>query len=177
MSRAIFIETARLRLRPFREADLEDLLRIYSDDEVQRFLNYGKPFSREDVWRQIALFIGHMELRGYSTLAIEDRATGALVGRSGPWFPEGWPMLEVGWVVDARRRGEGLAVEAGRASLDWCFAHLGVEQVCSIIRPENQASARVALKLGARRDRQLDDFLGGPADLWLHQRPGRAAWP
>jgi RimJ/RimL family protein N-acetyltransferase len=163
------IETPRLRLRPFCETDLDNVVQLNADPLVARFLNYGKPMTRAECWRQIALFLGHRELRGYSILAIEDRATGEFLGRSGPWFPEGWPMLEVGWVVHPRRRGEGIAGEAARASLDWCFAKLGVREVCSIIRPDNTASARVATKLGARVERQIDDFLGGPADLWIHR--------
>jgi len=165
---ALVIETPRLRLRPFREDDLDELTRINSDPEAARFLNYGKAMSRAESWRQIAVFLGHMQLRGYSMLAIEDRDTRSLLGRSGPWSPEGWPMLEVGWLVAAERRGQGIATEAGRASIEWCFANLGVVEVCSLIRPDNVASARVAQKLGARRDRQLGEFFGSPADLWIH---------
>jgi RimJ/RimL family protein N-acetyltransferase len=172
MTHDITIETPRLILRPFRESDVDALVRINSDPEVARFLTDGKPLDRTQTWRQIALFLGHQELRGYTALAIEERATGEVVGRSGPWFPEGWPMLEVGWVVDATRRGQGIATEAGRASINWCFAILGVDAVCSIIRPDNQPSRRVAEKLGAKIDRQIEDFLGGLADLWIHYRAG-----
>ncbi len=164
------IETPRLRLRPFCEADLDDLARFNADPQVSRYLGAGKCLDRAESWRQIATFIGHMQLRGYSILAIEDRRSGALLGRSGHWFPEGWPMLEVGWLVDPRRQNEGIATEAGRASLDWAFANLPVEQICSLIHPENGASVRVATKLGARLERQFGVF-GIMADLWIHRRP------
>lgn len=171
MHERLVIETPRLRLRPFREADLDDLARLNADPAVTRYLGNGKPLSRADTWRQIAVFLGHLEMRGYSALAIEDRATGAFLGRSGPWFPLGWPMLEVGWVVDPPRQGEGIATEAGRASLDWCFETLGVGEVCSLIAPENGASARVAAKLGGRLERRIDDdVFGRPVDLWIHRR-------
>lgn len=169
MDRSFKIETARLLLRPFRESDLDDLARINADPAAMRYLGSGKTMDRAQTWRQIAVYIGHMEIRGYSILAIEDRATGALVGRSGPWFPEGWPMLEVGWVVDPRRQRQGIATEAGRASLDWCFDQLGVEAVCSIIHPDNHASARVAAKLGAKIERRITIY-EQEADLWIHRR-------
>jgi RimJ/RimL family protein N-acetyltransferase len=164
------IETKRLRLRSFRGSDLDDLARLYADPEVMLYLGAGKTMSRAETWRQIAVILGHQQIRGYSTLAIEDRSTGAFIGESGPWFPEGWPMLEVGWVVDPRRQGEGIATEAGRASLDWCFANLGAREICSIIRAENRPSARVAAKLGARIEGRLDDFFDAPADLWIHRQ-------
>ena len=171
MSGSLILETPRLRLRPFRESDLDELARINAEPQVMRFMGSGKPLDRAETWRQIALFIGHMEIRGYSILAVEDRATGALLGRSGPWYPEGWPMLEVGWVVDPRRQRQGIATEAGRASLDWCFANQGVDRVCSIIAPDNAASARVAEKLGARIERRIT-VAGQRADLWIHCSPG-----
>jgi RimJ/RimL family protein N-acetyltransferase len=169
----LIIETPRLRLRAFRETDLDDLARLNADAEVVRFLGVGKPLGRSETWRQIALIIGHMELRGYSSLAIEDRASGMFLGRSGPWFPYGWPMIEVGWIVDPRWQHKGIATEAGRASLDWCFARLGVDEVCSVIHPDNTPSARVAAKLGARLDRRIEgEAFPGPVDLWIHRRPG-----
>jgi RimJ/RimL family protein N-acetyltransferase len=136
-----------------------------------RFIGDGKTLDRAATWRQIAQFLGHQQMRGYSTLAIEDRTTGEFFGECGPWFPEGWPMLEVGWLVAPKRQGQGIATEAAKAILDWCFANLLSEQICSLIRPGNRASARVAEKLGARCDRRLDDFFGGPTDMWLHRRP------
>lgn len=170
MGGSLVIETPRFRLRPFRESDLDDLARLNADPGVMRYLGLGKRLNRAETWRQIAMFIGHMEIRGYSILAIEDRATSALVGRSGPFFPEGWPMLEVGWIVDPKRQRQGIATEAGRASLDWCFANLGVERVCSLIHPDNAASARVAEKLGAQIERRIT-VAGQEADLWIHRRP------
>jgi RimJ/RimL family protein N-acetyltransferase len=170
VSESLVIETPRLRLRPFRESDLDALARLNADPEVMRYLGAGKTLDRAESWRQIALFMGHMELRGYSALAIEERATGEFLGRSGPWFPEGWPMLEVGWVVDPRCQNQGIATEAGRASLAWCLANLGVDRVCSIIHPGNAASRRVAEKLGAKIERRIT-LMGQEGDLWIHHRP------
>lgn len=164
------ITTSRLRLRPFCERDLDALAALYADVEVMRYIGNGKTLDRAATWRQIALFLGHQQLRGFTNLAIEDRATGQFIGECGPWYPEGWPMVEIGWLVAPAHQGQGIATEAGRAALTWAFAHLGIEQACSIIRPDNHASIRVAKKLGARLDRRLDDFDGAAADLWVYAR-------
>jgi len=164
------ITTARLRLRPMAGTDAEPLARLNADPLVARFLGDGAPIGADQTWRSICLFIGHGMLRGYSILAIEDRATGEFVGRSGPWFPAGWPHLEVGWVVDPRVQGRGLATEAGRASLHYCFEELGAEWVCSLIRPANEPSRTVARKLGGVVDRVEADFMNGPAEVWAHRR-------
>ncbi|REK09031.1 MAG: N-acetyltransferase [Planctomycetota bacterium] len=170
MATAIEIETPRLRLRPCRESDLEPLARLNANPQVMRHLGDGQTLTHGQTWRQIAVFLGHDVMRGHSMWAIEDRESGAFLGRSGPWFPEGWPMLEVGWVVDPGRWGEGIATEAGRAALDWCFAHMNVDRICSLIAPDNAASARVAMKLGAQLERR-EEVTGIPADIWIHRRP------
>lgn len=165
----LVLETERLRLRPFVESDLDDLARINADPRTMRHLvGSGAPMDRAATWRALALYAGHIEMRGYGILAVVDKSSGVLLGRSGPWFPLGWPMLEVGWVTDPQRWGEGIATEAAAASLRFSRDRLGAEQACSIIRPSNAASIRVAVKLGARLDRVLPDFFGSPAELYVH---------
>jgi len=72
--------------------------------------------------------------------------------------PEGWPGLEVGWLVARSHWGRGLATEGGRASLAHAFETLGVDHVISLIRPDNAASIRVAEKLGERPEGEFDLF-------------------
>jgi RimJ/RimL family protein N-acetyltransferase len=167
----LVLETQRLLLRPFTEADVDDLTRLYGDPAVMRHLGDGSPLDRAASWRQVAIFMGHMEMRGYSILAVVEKATGQFLGRAGPWFPAGWPALEVGWVIDPSRWGEGFATEAGRASLAYCWRTLRATEVCSLIRPANAASIRVAVKLGATLHRVIPDFIGGPAEMYMHPRP------
>ena len=63
----------------------------------------------------MALFIGHWALRGYGIWVVERE--GALIGRIGLWQPEGWPGLEVGWLLGRDAWGHGYATEAARASM------------------------------------------------------------
>ena len=99
-SLAVEIETDRLLLRAWRPEDFEDFARISSDPEVMRYIANGQPATRSQAWRTMAVFVGHWALRGYGLWAAEERSTGKFVGRIGLWNPEGWPGLEVGWLVD-----------------------------------------------------------------------------
>jgi RimJ/RimL family protein N-acetyltransferase len=150
----ITLETERLLLRPFRDDDLDDYARLCADPEVMRYLGPGQPLSRADAWRQMAFFLGHWHLRGYGMWAAELKETRTCVGRIGLHNPEGWPGLEVGWVLDRSCWGRGLAAEGGRAALDHAFRQLKVDRVLSVIHPANVRSIRVAEKLGSRLDRQ-----------------------
>jgi RimJ/RimL family protein N-acetyltransferase len=142
------LETARLRLRPWRDDDLDAYASMCADPEVMRHLGSGATLSSADAWRSMAMFVGHWQLRGFGTWAVEERATHRFVGRVGLHEPEGWPGLEVGWMLDRSTWGRGYATEAGRVSLDYAWRVLGAEHVISLIAPDNAASIRVAERLG-----------------------------
>jgi RimJ/RimL family protein N-acetyltransferase len=142
------LHTERLVMRGFREEDLDGWAELAADSEVTRWLGDPDGLTREDAWRRMAYFIGHWELRGYGQWGLFERDSGQLVGRAGLLQPEGWPGLEVGWMVARSHWGRGYAPEAGRASLDWAREALGADHVISLIEPDNERSARVAEKLG-----------------------------
>lgn len=131
----------------FSSEDFDDYARITSDPEVMRYVG-GTVLSREEAWRSLGYLLGHWRIRGFGLWAAEEKATGALVGRIGLYRPEGWPGLEVGWLVDRARWGEGFATEGGAASMAHAFGEIGAEKVISVIEPSNAASIRVAEKLG-----------------------------
>ena len=150
------LTTDRLRLRQFRETDLDAYAAIQADPVVARHVGDGEPTDRETAWRLMALFLGHWTLRGHGQYAVEERGSGAFVGRVGLWHPEGWPGLEIGWLIGRDRWGRGYAPEAGRAVARTAFAALGVDRLISVIRPDNAASIRVARKLGAVHDHTIE---------------------
>src|SRR2546428_12320377 len=111
------LETERLILRPWKPEDFEPYARFSADEESMRYLGRdGRPTDAAETWRTICLFIGHWYLRGYTFWAVEEKASGEFVGRGGPWKPEGWPDLEIGWAVDRSRWGRGYAAEAARGA-------------------------------------------------------------
>ena len=150
------LETERLRLRPYRLEDLDELHAMFSDHEHMRW--YPAPFDREttQAWldRQIAAY----GTRGYALWIVEDRGTGAFLGTAGPTIQvvEEVDEVEIGWHTRPGRKGEGIAPEAAAAARDWAFANLDVDHLISLVRPENRPSARVAEKIGMHVDREVD---------------------
>ncbi|HEV7999646.1 MAG TPA: GNAT family N-acetyltransferase [Planctomycetaceae bacterium] len=149
------LETERLKLRQFVESDLDAYARICADPESMRHIGPGTPLSRAEAWRSIAQVLGHWELRGYGLWAAEEKRTGTFVGRIGLIYPEGWPAIEVGWLIDRDRWGEGFATEGGRAAMQFAFDRHNLEHISSVIRPQNAPSIRVAEKLGMRPERSM----------------------
>ena len=142
------LRTERLLLRGFEDGDIDAWAPICADPEVTRWVGDPDGLSRAQAWRLMAYFLGHWELRGCGQWVLVERQSGELVGRAGLLYPEGWPGLEVGWLVGRAHWGRGYAPEAGRAAMDWARDVLGAEHVISLIEERNRASRRVAEKLG-----------------------------
>jgi RimJ/RimL family protein N-acetyltransferase len=153
MAMPLEIETERLLLRQFRELDIDAFAEICADPEVMRYIGEFKPLDRMGTWQVMARHLGHWQLRGYGMWAVEEKATRRLLGRVGLWKPEGWPDLEVGWMLHRASWGRGFATEAGRAALDAAFRVLGADHVISVIHPQNTPSIRLAERLGETFER------------------------
>lgn len=141
------LETERLLLRHWRLGDVDEYAAICADPEVMLHMG-GEPYSRMLAWRHIAFLIGHWQLRGYGHWAVEEKATGRLLGRIGFLNPDDYPGFEVGWMLARSAWGRGFATEGAACALDYAFSTLGQTKVISLIRPENIASIRVARRLG-----------------------------
>lgn len=150
------VDTPRLLLRPWRDDDLDGYAAMCADPEVMRHMGDGSTLDRADAWRSMAMFVGHWQLRGFGMWAVEERATQRFIGRVGLHQPEGWPGLEVGWMLARDTWDRGYATEAARASLEFAWNVVGVEHVISVIAPENAASVRVAERLGEAPEGTLD---------------------
>ena len=172
------IETKRLKLRMWREADIEPNTAMLADPASGRFITAdGKPITDAYAgWRNATIMSGHWLLHGVGMFVVEEKSSGKFAGRVGPWCPPGWPGFEIGWGIASEFRGNGYALEAARASIDWTFATFEIEQIIHCIDRENIASQSVARRLEAKIEREIDLF-GHIADVWVTRRDAWTAQP
>jgi len=150
VSGAPILATERLTLRMPQGSDWP-VLRDYAATDRARFT--GGPQDLATAWRAFGHMVGHWVLRGYGLFFYADRATGAVLGMAGPWFPEGRPEREIAWaVLDPAAEGKGYALEAALAARDWAYRTLGWQTAVSYIDPANTRSIALATRLGARLD-------------------------
>jgi [ribosomal protein S5]-alanine N-acetyltransferase len=164
------IETERLRLTAFEEKHFEAYAAMLADPTSTRFVGDGEPLDRMNAWRSMAMLLGHWQLRGFGMWAMELKETGEFVGRVGLHQPEGWPDLEVGWMLRAEQRRHGYATEGARAAIDYAYRVLRAQRLVSLIRIDNAASERVARRLGGRQATTID-FLGGATLVYVYHPP------
>jgi RimJ/RimL family protein N-acetyltransferase len=146
------LESARLRLRPHRKSDFAECCKLWGDPTVARFTT-GRPQTQEEVWSRLLRYVGHWIVVGYGYWVIEDKTNGAFLGEIGfaDFQREIDPPLsapEAGWALAPQASGMGYATEALHAILGWSDEHLDDGRTVCIIRPDNEASIRVAKKCG-----------------------------
>ncbi|HET9809431.1 MAG TPA: GNAT family N-acetyltransferase, partial [Candidatus Limnocylindria bacterium] len=83
--RGAVIETQRLRLRRWRDRDLAALARWNADTRFMRHMGRG-PMNTAESAAALARYQRHWAQHGFGLLAVEERATGTLIGRVGPQF-------------------------------------------------------------------------------------------
>ena len=143
------LETERLILRKIDpERDFEGWAKAMADENTVRYLGF-EPMNWALAWRSMAAVIGHWAIRGYGFFSVEHKETGAWIGRVGPWFPEGWPAPEIGWLISPDHLQQGYASEAAAASLDFAFNTLGWSSTIHVILEGNEPSIALARKLGS----------------------------
>jgi RimJ/RimL family protein N-acetyltransferase len=164
------LRTERLVLRGFEERDFETYAAMMADPDVVRYLGDGRPLSRADAWRQLAMFAGHWVLRGFGLWAVENATTGSFLGRIGCLEPEGWPGFEIGYALARDAWGKGYAREGAARALAYARKELGRTDIISLIRPANAGSIKVARALGAVAAETVELF-GAPTIVYRY--PGR----
>jgi RimJ/RimL family protein N-acetyltransferase len=153
------LQTDRLLLRRWREADLDPFAAMNADPVVMEHLP-GTLSIKES-----AAFIERIEAcfdqRGYGLWAVQrterDRP---LIGCIGlfpvePDLPCA-PAVEVGWRLARASWGHGYATEAASAAIAFGFDQLRLDEIVSFTANVNLRSQRVMERLGMQRDPHRD---------------------
>ena len=159
------LETERLILRRFEARDLEPFLAYRQDRDVAWFQGWSLDFTRQDA----EAFIEEQSrvepgaLGTGAQIAIERKATGALVGDLFLWTPENQPkQAKIGYTLARGAWGEGLATEAVLGLLGWVFGTLGKHRVTAQTDTENERSIALLERVGMRREGHL-------RESWFHR--------
>ena len=143
------IDTERVRLRGWREDDVERMTVINADPEVARWLGSIDPSRTRE---KIESWLEHWKLHGFGLWAVEEKSSGRMVGRAGLVRHEDWTAsvhdAEIGWTLARSAWGYGYATEAAGAALNWARERGAPRQIISITRPDNVRSRRVMGRLG-----------------------------
>ena len=149
------LETERLRLRPWTasEQDLDAFLAVTSDPVTMA--QWPAPFDRAGAkaWIDRAI-IAQAEGRP-SRLALEEKASGRIIGDIGIFYPKDYGsqwtgVYDLGYILHQSAWGKGYATEAARAVMEWAKS-TGIVTLHATMATDHTRSIAVAERLGMRR--------------------------
>jgi RimJ/RimL family protein N-acetyltransferase len=145
------LETDRLRLRPFTQDDVVNLVELDADPEVMRYITGGRATPREEIEREeLPAFMSGTG--GYGFWAAVEKATGEFIG----WFhlrprdDGAADEPELGYRLRRSAWGKGYATEGARALIEKAFTELGGQRVWAETMVVHTASHRVMEKAGLK---------------------------
>ncbi len=156
------LETERLWLCAWESDDLAAARPVFTDPDVMRYINGGKPRSDDEIRKSIARQQNHLRSLGFCLWKLIQKSDGRLIGDCGlqPLELDGVSEIEIGWRLAKEYWGRGFATEAALVALHHAVEYARLERVIAIAMPENRASLHIMEKLGMAYERasQKDGF-------------------
>ncbi len=153
------IETDRLTLREWRDADIEPLAAMGRDPAVM--VHLGGVQDRAESHAMIERVRATQARQGHCFWAVERSVDRAFLGfcglrlggHAGTPVPE---ELEIGWRLGRSHWGQGYAREAAEASIAWGWTNTDRARIVAWTVPANTASWGLMIRLGMSHRPELD---------------------
>lgn len=150
------IETNRLILRRFTEADSAFILELLNEPAWKRYIGDRGIDSLEAARHYVKTVpIASYERHGFGLYAMQQKVDSTLVGMCGLIKRDGLDDVDIGFAVLSRFEGQGLAREAAAATLAYSRDTLGLKRVLAITSIDNERSARLLERLGMSFERMV----------------------
>ena len=166
------LETDRLILRHLVPEDLDQLFALYSDQETRRYFPEGT-LTYEETKEELEWFLnGHPEHPELGLWATIQKETNQFIGRCGllPWTIDGRTEVEVAYLLDKAYWRQGLGTEAAQAIARYGFEQLHLPRLICLIDRQNQASIKVAQRIGMTFEKEGVDEVGPFLLYAMHKR-------
>jgi len=151
-------------LRPVGPDDAADLYRLQSRPEIVAARVPPTPRDREQVDRHCAGAEADWLAGVKARLTVRDAVTDAFAGDIGLFYAEpGTGQAMIGYSLAPEWRGHGYASRAVRLVCGYAFGQTGIARLVAGTAPDNEASQRVLLATGFRREGYQRSRLPGPA--------------
>jgi [ribosomal protein S5]-alanine N-acetyltransferase len=168
----IILETERLRLKYMQMADVAALVDLWVDPDVT--CHMGGPRDRNTVTANLMQTAKDPTADRYDLWPVEEKATGKVIGHCGVLDKEvdGKTEFELVYVLAKSVWGKGYASEIAAGIRDYSFGRMNLARLIALIEPENEASERVALKVGMRLEKEVLRPGGAVRRVYALKAPG-----
>jgi len=153
MQKPVELETERLLLRQWKDADRGPFAALCADAKVMEF--FLSTLNREESNAMVERCRGLIQERGWGFWAVESKVAPGFMGFVGLHIPAAdlpfSPCVEIGWRLSEDYWGNGYATEAAQAALDFGFQNLNLREIVSFTAVLNRRSQAVMSRIGMRQ--------------------------
>jgi ribosomal-protein-alanine N-acetyltransferase len=143
------LETDRCLLRPLTPGDAADMLRLYSDPQVIRYLGKVPMVSLDEAAAKIESYHKLFQEQSAFVWAVTHRGDGQVMGTGLIWnINAAHFRAEIGYMLAPQWWGQGIMTEIMGILLSFAFETMRLHSLEAYIDPENGASRRVLEKAG-----------------------------
>jgi RimJ/RimL family protein N-acetyltransferase len=142
------LDTERLLIRTWKPDDRPAFAALTHDPEIMKYVHGGRPYEEREIDEFLGRQARHLEQYGVQIGVIVEKAGDRIVGIAGAQPATAAGDYEIGWWLAREVWGRGYASEAGGAAMRHVLEVVGRPRVIAVIDPENEASKKVALRLG-----------------------------
>ena len=155
------MQTDRLILREYTQADFETALEIFSDEEMMQ--HYPKPFDAARVQRWIDWNQNNYQQHGFGLWVVVLKETGEMIGDCGITLQniDGQMLPEIGYHIRKEHWRKGYGKEAAAAVRDWAFTQTKYDRMYSYMKYTNLASSATAQAIGMTKVKEYADDVNG----------------
>ena len=149
-----YFETTRLKVRSFTHIDIKAFVAYRADPEVARYQSWSD-YTTKDGQELVDSLQGAEpgEPGEWFQLALEDRASGVLVGDLALHVDADEPReAEVGFTLAPDQQRKGYGAEALTGLLNWAFPTFGLHRVIAVTDVLNAPAAGLLEHVGMRRE-------------------------
>lgn len=163
------LETERLILRKWTDADCDALFEIMRDEEVARNIGDGKPFTKEKSKDFLVWVKNYERENGFCRWKVVEKSNGKTIGSCGFALLPETKKIDLGYLLARESWGKGYATEIAGAATDYGFKKLGFREIIAMTDLENTASQKVLEKIGFEK-RGIEIFNGKESLVFIKKK-------
>lgn len=159
----IYLETERLILRDYREADFSEYYQLKTDSKTMYYLQDIQMFTKKEAYEDFRKVLDDMKKpdRQFYFMHIELKNSHEQLGSIGYTVTDDTPMGKIvgaGYFIYPKFWGKGYTTEAFKRVIEFAFSDNNVYRISTGCLAENVGSERVMQKCGLIKEAEHIDY-------------------
>lgn len=142
------LQTERLQLTVLRPADFNEVLEMFKEKDIFKFIAPAKNLSFEEHVIKLHKRVKEAEEKEGYFWAVRSKKENTFLGLLNLNRIPNTTDIQIGWVFSEKARGQGFAFEGAKVVFDYGVNDWKVNPIFAVVEEGNNASEKIALKLG-----------------------------